>query len=103
MISTWQELPYAGPLMLYTTRDLNSSSRSDDDRFGLYRSDWVPKAAQQVVASPPGVGPNYQRFAAFTDPSFGEVLSQVYTDRKSVVQGKRVSVRVALGGRRNLK
>ena len=79
MIGTWRELPYAGPLMLYTTRDLNSSSSSDDDRFGLYRSDWVPKTAQQVVASPPGPGAVYQRFAAFTDPSFGEVLSPVFT------------------------
>ncbi|MGW0159230.1 cellulase family glycosylhydrolase [Mycobacterium sp. NPDC003323] len=79
MISTWRELPYAGPLMLYTTRDLNSSSNSDDDRFGLYRSNWVPKAAQQIVASPPGTNAAFQRFTAFTDPMFGEVLSPVYT------------------------
>lgn len=79
MISTWQELPYAGPLMLYTTRDLNSSSRSDENRFGVYRSDWVPKAAQQVVLSPPGTSAAYQRFATFTDPAFGEVLSPVFT------------------------
>lgn len=78
MISTWQELPYAGPLMLYTTRDLNSSGSADDDRFGIYRSNWVPKAAQQVVTSPPGTGAVYQRFAAFTDPRFGEVLSPVH-------------------------
>lgn len=78
MISSWRELPYAGPLMLYTTRDHNSNSRNDEDRFGVYRSDWTPKTAQQIVQSPPGTGQVFQRFSANTDPSLGEVLSPVY-------------------------
>lgn len=78
MISTWRELPYAGPLMLYTTRDLNSNSANDDERFGIYRSNWAPKPSQKVVESPPGTNDVYRRFAANTDPSLGEVLSPVF-------------------------
>lgn len=87
MISTWQELPYAGPLLLYTTRDLNSSGRNDDDRFGVYRSDWVPKPAQQVIQARPGVREVYTRFAANAPsaaPLLGEVLSPVYANASKV-------------------
>jgi polysaccharide biosynthesis protein PslG len=78
MISTWRELPYAGPLMIYTTRDHNSNSANDEERFGVYRSDWTPKPAQKIVESPPGTSAVFQRFSANTDPSLGEVLSPVY-------------------------
>lgn len=95
VISTWQELPYAGPLMIYTTRDRNSSSSQDDDRFGIYRSDWTPKPAQQVVANPPGTSAMYQQFSAINDPSLGEVLSPVFklpAQNNAYVQQRTASV-----------
>ena len=78
IVSTWRELPYAGPLMLYSTRDLNSAGAQDEDHFGVYRSNWVPKAAQRVVQNPPGTRAVFQRFSAITDQSLGEVLSPVF-------------------------
>lgn len=51
MITTWRTLPFAGPVYIYTTRDLNSSSSSDADTLGVYRTDWTPKPSQQVVQS----------------------------------------------------
>lgn len=78
MVSTWRELPYAGPLMLYSTRDLNSSGHQDEDHFGVYRSNWVPKSAQQIVQNPPGTRDVFRRFSAITDPNLGEVLSPVF-------------------------
>ncbi len=84
MISSWRQLPYGGPLMLYTTRDLNSWSWLDDDRFGVYRSNWTAKPSAQVVAAPPQPGAVYQRFAANTDPTLGEVLSPVFAATSKV-------------------
>ncbi|MHA3019791.1 cellulase family glycosylhydrolase [Mycobacterium sp. BMJ-28] len=84
MISSWRQLPYGGPLMLYTTRDLNSGSWADDDRFGVYRSNWTAKPSQQVVQSPPGPNAAYPRFAAITDPALGEVLSPVFAATSKV-------------------
>ncbi|MDO3401073.1 hypothetical protein QWI29_13630 [Mycolicibacterium neoaurum] len=83
-MSAWQELPYAGPLLLYTTRDLNSGSGNDDERFGIYRSDWTPKPAQRVLRSRPGPRAVYGRFAAHADPTLGEVLSPVYSDAQRI-------------------
>src|SRR3546814_11791284 len=37
----------------------------------------------------------------YCNPKVDELLRKARTDRKSVVQGKRVSVRVDLGGRRH--
>ena len=51
MITTWRTLPFAGPVFIYTTRDRNTGSSTDADTLGVYRSDWTPKPAQQVVAS----------------------------------------------------
>lgn len=84
MISSWRELPYGGPLMLYTTRDLNSASMSDEDRFGVYQSNWTAKQAQQVVASPPGTSAVYQRFATIIEPTLGDVLSPVFAATSKV-------------------
>lgn len=51
MITSWRTLPFAGPLFIYTTRDLRTGSISDVDTLGVYRTDWTPKAAQRVVQS----------------------------------------------------
>jgi polysaccharide biosynthesis protein PslG len=50
-LTKWRTLPYAGPAYLYTTRDRNTGSGAADDTFGVYRSDWTPKPAQQAVQS----------------------------------------------------
>lgn len=78
MVSTWRELPYGGPLMLYSTRDVNSAGSQDEDHFGVYRSNWAPKRAQRVVQNPPGTRAVFQRFSVITDPGLGEVLSPVF-------------------------
>ena len=49
-LTKWRTLPYAGPAYLYTTRDRNTGSGAADDTFGVYRSDWTPKPAQQAGA-----------------------------------------------------
>ncbi len=84
MISSWRELPFGGPLMLYTTRDLNSSSVMEEDRFGVYQSNWTAKKAQRVVQSPPGTSAVYQRFSTVTDPALGDVLSPVFAATSTV-------------------
>ena len=78
MIASWPQLPYVGPLMIYSTRDRESGGSSNEDSFGVYRTDWTPKPAQQVIASPPSPDPVFDRFAKFTNPDLGEVLSPVF-------------------------
>ncbi|MBI3214701.1 MAG: cellulase family glycosylhydrolase [Mycobacterium sp.] len=78
MIASWRQLPYVGPLMIYSTRDRQSGGSSNEDTFGVYKTDWTPKAAQQVIASPPSPDPVFNRFAKFTHPDLGEVLSPVF-------------------------
>jgi polysaccharide biosynthesis protein PslG len=84
----WQELPYVGPMFIYTTRDRATGSTSSQSTFGIYRTDWTPKTAQQTVkAGASGTiakSAEYQRFSAVTDPALGTILSPVYqtTDTK---------------------
>jgi hypothetical protein len=51
LITTWRTLPFAGPVYIYSTRDRNTGSATDQDTFGVYRTDWTPKSAQQVIQS----------------------------------------------------
>jgi hypothetical protein len=51
MITTWRTLPYVGPVFIYTTRDRHTGSSNDADTLGVYRDNWTPKPAQQVVQS----------------------------------------------------
>jgi len=84
----WQELPYVGPMFIYTTRDRATGSTSSQSTFGIYRTDWTPKTAQQTVkAGASGAiakSAEYQRFSAVTDSALGTILSPVYqtTDTK---------------------
>lgn len=82
MYTKWQEMPYAGPLYFYTTRDRNTGSTNPDDTFGVFRSDWTPKQAQQdlqaAIAAGPAKSPEFQRFSQITDPAHGSVLSPVF-------------------------
>jgi hypothetical protein len=82
MYTKWQELPYAGPLLLYTTRDRLTGSTKADDTFGLFRSDWTAKPAQQALQFAIPAGPpksaEFKRFSTVTDPAHGSVLSPVF-------------------------
>jgi hypothetical protein len=82
MYTKWQEMPYTGPLMFYTTRDRNTSSTNVDDTFGLFNSDWTAKPAQQDLKAAIAAGipksPEFQRFSTITDPAHGSVLSPVF-------------------------
>ena len=82
LMNKWQEMPYAGPIMIHTTRDRNTGSTNLEEVFGVFRTDWSAKPAQQAMKSAIAAGmpksPEYQRFKAITDPSYGEVLSPVF-------------------------
>ncbi len=82
MLTKWQELPYAGPMFVYTTRDRYTGSGDPEATYGIYHTDWTPKIVQPVVqAGATGQipkSPEYQRFATVTDPAPGEILSPVY-------------------------
>jgi hypothetical protein len=82
MYTKWQEMPYTGPLLIYTTRDRNTSSTKPDDTFGVYKSDWTPKQAQQALQFAIPAGPpksaEFTRFSTVTDPAHGTVLGPVF-------------------------
>lgn len=83
MVTDWRTLPYAGPAFIYTLRDTNTGSTNDEDNFGVYRTDWTPKAAVAVIksltgsaAADPGVALtaltsplDSSRMVTLTDPS----------------------------------
>ena len=50
-IVTWRTLPGAGPAFIYTTRDRNTGSSDVQDTYGVYRTDWTPKPAADVIKS----------------------------------------------------
>jgi hypothetical protein len=82
MWTKWQEMPYTGPLYIYSTRDRKTGSTTDQDTFGLLRTNWTPKPAQQALQFAIPAGPaksaEFKRFAAVTDSSHGTVLSPVF-------------------------
>jgi polysaccharide biosynthesis protein PslG len=88
MYTKWQELPFAGPLMIYTTRDRDSASADPDDTFGLFKTDWTPKLAAQALQFAIRTGPaksaEFARFSTITEPAFGTVLSPVFRASPSV-------------------
>lgn len=84
ILTTWQELPYAGPLLIYSTRDRQTGSADVQDTFGVYRTDWTPKPAQQIMLFAPGKSWPYTRFARQTSSEWGEVLSPVFLANATV-------------------
>jgi hypothetical protein len=50
-ITSWRTLPGAGPVFIYTTRDRNTGSSNPQDTYGVYRTDWTPKPAADVIRS----------------------------------------------------
>lgn len=51
MLGKWRNLPYTGPVYVYTMRDRNSLSRAAEDTLGIYRSDGTAKPAERVLSS----------------------------------------------------
>ncbi|MBN9635641.1 MAG: hypothetical protein J0H22_10660, partial [Actinobacteria bacterium] len=49
-MNSWSSFNYTGPMFIYTTRDRNSGSTSDQDTLGVFRTDWTPKPAANVIA-----------------------------------------------------
>jgi polysaccharide biosynthesis protein PslG len=82
VLTKWQELPYTGPMYIYTTRDRSTGSFNPEDTFGVVRTDWTDKPARQTVrAGASGAIPKsveFQRFSTVTDPALGTPLSTVY-------------------------
>jgi hypothetical protein len=82
MLTKWQELPYAGPMFIYTTRDRMTGSVAADDSFGMYRKDWTAKPVQQTIqlgaTGQISKTAEYQRFSTVTDPALGTVLSPAF-------------------------
>jgi polysaccharide biosynthesis protein PslG len=51
LIVTWRTLDGAGPIFVYTTRDANTGSNNSQENYGVYRTDWTPKPAADVMKS----------------------------------------------------
>ena len=89
VVTKWRELPYAGPLFIYTTRDRRTGSFTNEDNFGIYRTNWTAKPAQQEVSSAIAAGadarsPEFQRFSKVTTPAHGTIMSPVYPASSTV-------------------
>lgn len=82
MLTKWRELPYTGPVFIYTTRDGQSGGFNAIDTFGVFRADWTAKPVLQTVqAAASGslaTSAEFQRFSTVTDPDLGTPLSPVY-------------------------
>ena len=82
MLLKWQELPFTGPMFIYTTRDRQTGSSRSDETIGIYQDNWTPKPAQQTVkAGASGAIPKsaeFQRFSGFTDSAAGTPLTPVF-------------------------
>lgn len=48
-LASWQREEGTGPIFIYSTRDLNSGSPSDQDNFGIWYTNWDEKPAVQVI------------------------------------------------------
>ena len=50
-ISAWQDVEGAGPAFLYSGHDLETGSWDSEANFGLWTSNWAPKAAVDVLTA----------------------------------------------------
>ncbi|WP_304114923.1 cellulase family glycosylhydrolase [Mycolicibacterium bacteremicum] len=48
-LDSWRREEGTGPIFIYSTRDLNTGSPSDQDNFGIWETDWDEKPAVQVI------------------------------------------------------
>jgi hypothetical protein len=69
-LSTWSTFNYTGPSFIYTTRDRNTGSSSDQDTLGVLHTDWTRKPAADVIqlwtATHPQSPPNLVTLTAAT-------------------------------------
>ncbi|MFD6547856.1 cellulase family glycosylhydrolase, partial [Bacillus cereus] len=94
-VQKWRELPYTGPIFLYTLRDKVTGSSDPEDTFGLLDSNWGAKTAlwglmgllQQGIPRTA----EYNRFAAAPD-SWGVVLGPVFPVRDRWAQYRQDAV-----------
>ncbi|GGF28669.1 cellulase family glycosylhydrolase [Williamsia phyllosphaerae] len=93
-LDKWAELPYAGPVFLFTTRDRATGNGMTEDNFGLLRTDRSTKDAMWKVAELAHFGvpttPEYREFqdSAEPDPAWGEALSPVVPVTRSGILGR---------------
>ncbi|MFD7012386.1 hypothetical protein [Rhodococcus jostii] len=89
-LTTWQELPYGGPVYLFEIIDRGSGSADPEHTFGLLTSDFVPKltylAAQHVLGQAIPLSSEASRFAGNAPESLGEIRSPVYAVGTSLRQ-----------------
>ncbi|MEK8073600.1 cellulase family glycosylhydrolase [Rhodococcoides navarretei] len=94
-IQKWRELPYTGPIFLYTMRDKATGSNDPEDTFGLLESNWGAKPALWGVMGLLQQGiprtPEYNRFAAAPNTS-GAVLGPVFPVRDRWAQYRQDAV-----------
>lgn len=87
-LASWQREDGTGPIFIYSTRDLDSGSPSDQDNFGIWYTDWQPKPAVQVISDfladlEPG-NPVLDRIRAFITRVV-EITGEVINDVVDVV------------------
>ncbi|MCQ4120895.1 cellulase family glycosylhydrolase [Rhodococcus tibetensis] len=89
-LTTWQELPYGGPLYLFEIIDRGTGSADPEHTFGLLTGDFTPKltflAAQHVLGQEIPLSSEASRFAGKAPPSLGEIRSPVYAVGTSLRQ-----------------
>jgi hypothetical protein len=96
ILSKWQEMPYTGPMFIYTTRDRKTGGTTAASTYGIYHDDWTPKTAQATVkAGASGAIPKsaeYQQFSTVSDAALGTPLTPVYkTTQNDWAQVRTVS------------
>lgn len=87
-LASWQREDGTGPIFIYSTRDLDSGSPSDQDNFGIWYTDWQPKPAVQAISDfladlEPG-NPVLDRIRAFITRVV-EITGEVINDVVDVV------------------
>lgn len=48
-VSAWQSVEGAGPSFIYSTRDLDTGAWNAEDNYGLWHTNWTPKAAADML------------------------------------------------------
>lgn len=94
-IQKWRELPYTGPIFLYTMRDKATGSNDPEDTFGLLESNWGAKPAlwglMSLLQNNIPHTAEYNRFAAAPNNS-GAVLGPVFPVRDTWAQYRQDAV-----------
>ena len=49
LVVAWQNVEGAGPIFIYSTRDINSGGFDDEENFGIFYSDWDEKSVVQTI------------------------------------------------------